>query len=270
MRCIAHEGGIYLAVAYLLRVRVQTSERVERIPGLRCEPYFALISPDHGFIAPTPFSTKKEPAAKSDPASPRGSSKDLSSPAISATKQAPPKVRTWTTKPQAEESDTSAAGTLSAPGVWPAHRRCCGFEAELHAMLHRVGHARAATPTHRNSTSAPAGIARAQGGAPATRTGAFSSVEFHHLEALPASALTRLHAEMLAEARMRVLASLKRYFHRKRHEGLLSGNGLRMLDNACDTCIDRSFEPIDVFSKLSSVRAVPRFVFLENTPFSVR
>jgi hypothetical protein len=36
-----------------------------------------------------------------------------------------------------------------------------------------------------------------------------------------------------AERRVRALSGLKRYYHRKRQEGLLSSYGLRMLDNAC-------------------------------------
>jgi hypothetical protein len=37
---------------------------------------------------------------------------------------------------------------------------------------------------------------------------------------------------------------LKRYFHAKRGEGLLSPTGLRILDHACDRAIDCSGEPL--------------------------
>lgn len=50
--------------------------------------------------------------------------------------------------------------------------------------------------------------------------------------------------EVLAEARARLVAGLKRYFHAKRGEGLLSSEGLRILDYACDTAADRAGEPL--------------------------
>ena len=76
----------------------------------------------------------------------------------------------------------------------------------------------------------------------------------HQLAALPAGALQRLHEEMVGEHRMRLIAGLKRYFHRKHNEGLLSSQGLRTLDHACDTCMDHPELPIDIFGHLHSVR----------------
>lgn len=46
--------------------------------------------------------------------------------------------------------------------------------------------------------------------------------------------------EVLGEARRRLLAGLKRYFAAKRGEGLLSAEGLRCLNHACDVAFDRT------------------------------
>lgn len=78
----------------------------------------------------------------------------------------------------------------------------------------------------------------------------------HQLAALPAGALQRLHEEMVAEHRMRMIAGMKRYFHRKRNEGLLSNQGLRTLDHACDSCMDRPERPIDIFGHLQAVSSL--------------
>ncbi len=40
------------------------------------------------------------------------------------------------------------------------------------------------------------------------------------------------------------MAGLKRYFHAKRSEGLLSMEGLRILDYACDVAADRALGPL--------------------------
>ncbi|GAB4814387.1 hypothetical protein N2152v2_001433 [Parachlorella kessleri] len=50
--------------------------------------------------------------------------------------------------------------------------------------------------------------------------------------------------EVTAEARARLVAGLKRYFHAKRSEGLLSMEGLRILDYACDVAADRALGPL--------------------------
>ncbi len=39
-------------------------------------------------------------------------------------------------------------------------------------------------------------------------------------------------------------AGLKRYFHAKRGEGLLSTKGLRILDYACDRAADQAYQPL--------------------------
>jgi hypothetical protein len=82
-----------------------------------------------------------------------------------------------------------------------------------------------------------------------------SDMQLHHLSALPAGALERLHEEMVAEHRMRLIAGLKRYFHHKRREGLLSAQGLRLLENACDSCTDQPLSELDVFGYMYNVRS---------------
>ena len=55
---------------------------------------------------------------------------------------------------------------------------------------------------------------------------------------------------MLAEARVRLVAGLKRYFHDKRKQGLLSGKGILVLDHACDVAMDASMSPLVMWSSL--------------------
>lgn len=62
-----------------------------------------------------------------------------------------------------------------------------------------------------------AGRLRSGGGS--NRGHAIGDMQPHHVSALPAGALRRLREEMIAEQRMRLIAGMKRYAHRKRHEG---------------------------------------------------
>ncbi|BDA42347.1 probable Na(+)/H(+) antiporter NhaH at N-terminal half [Coccomyxa sp. Obi] len=55
---------------------------------------------------------------------------------------------------------------------------------------------------------------------------------------------TVFHPSELAERRVRLAIGLKRYFHGKRLEGLLSTQALRVLDNAMDTIIDKPDRPL--------------------------
>lgn len=43
---------------------------------------------------------------------------------------------------------------------------------------------------------------------------------------------------------MRLVAGLKRYFHGKRAEGLLSARGMQLLDYACDLQMDHADKPL--------------------------
>ncbi|KAI8472713.1 MAG: Sodium/hydrogen exchanger family-domain-containing protein [Monoraphidium minutum] len=53
--------------------------------------------------------------------------------------------------------------------------------------------------------------------------------------------------EELADARMWLVSGLKRYFHAKRMQGLLSARGLRILDHGCDTLLDDPYRPLELW-----------------------
>ena len=55
-------------------------------------------------------------------------------------------------------------------------------------------------------------------------------------------------AQVLAEARVRLVAGLKRYFHEKRAQGLLTGRGILVLDHACDAAMDASSDPLLIWA----------------------
>ena len=63
--------------------------------------------------------------------------------------------------------------------------------------------------------------------------------------------------QVLAEARVRLVAGLKRYFHDKRRQGLLSAKGILVLDHACDVAMDASASPLDVWSSLERCTSAP-------------
>ena len=63
--------------------------------------------------------------------------------------------------------------------------------------------------------------------------------------------------QVLAEARVRLVAGLKRYFHDKRRQGLLSAKGILVLDHACDVAMDASASPLDVWSSLERCTPAP-------------
>ena len=68
---------------------------------------------------------------------------------------------------------------------------------------------------------------------------------------------SRFALQVTAEARARLVAGLKRYFHAKRSEGLLSMEGLRILDYACDVAADRALDPL-VSHLVSALRLAVR------------
>ncbi|KAF6264741.1 hypothetical protein COO60DRAFT_18214 [Scenedesmus sp. NREL 46B-D3] len=58
-------------------------------------------------------------------------------------------------------------------------------------------------------------------------------------------------AEELADARSWLLSGLKRYFHGKRMEGLLSARGLRILDAACEVGLEDASRPLRLWGSMS-------------------
>ncbi|KAF8065728.1 NHX8 [Scenedesmus sp. PABB004] len=57
--------------------------------------------------------------------------------------------------------------------------------------------------------------------------------------------------EELADARSWLLSGLKRYFHSKRMEGLLSARGLRILDAACEAALEDPSRPLMLWCNIS-------------------
>ena len=56
--------------------------------------------------------------------------------------------------------------------------------------------------------------------------------------------------QMTEEARLRLVAGLKRYFHHKRAEGLLSARGMQLLDWACSLQMDQANRPLFLWSHI--------------------
>jgi len=73
----------------------------------------------------------------------------------------------------------------------------------------------------------------------------------------PAAAPCCAEAET-AERRVRLALGLKRYFHHKRIEGLLSNQALRVLDNIMDTIIDQPVKPQPAWQQLERCAPPPR------------
>lgn len=55
---------------------------------------------------------------------------------------------------------------------------------------------------------------------------------------------------MLSEARIRLVSGLKRYFHDKRGRGLLSAEGVQLLDHACSGAADQPDQPISIWQNI--------------------
>ena len=67
----------------------------------------------------------------------------------------------------------------------------------------------------------------------------------------------------LEELRVRLATSLKRHFHAKRADGLLSTRAARALDTACDAAIDEPSRPLDLWAAVErdvTARWVSRFL----------
>lgn len=52
---------------------------------------------------------------------------------------------------------------------------------------------------------------------------------------------------MLSEARIRLVSGLKRYFHDKRGRGLLSAEGVQLLDHSCSGAVDQPNKPLAIW-----------------------
>ena len=56
--------------------------------------------------------------------------------------------------------------------------------------------------------------------------------------------------QVLIETRIRLISGLKRYFHDKRAEGLLSARGIQLLDRACDASMDHNKDPLHMLEMM--------------------
>lgn len=61
---------------------------------------------------------------------------------------------------------------------------------------------------------------------------------------------------------MRLVAGLKRYFHAKRGEGLLSVRGMQILDHACDIAIDQAEQPLALWTSVRQCAPLVPLVLL--------
>ncbi|GAB4813268.1 hypothetical protein N2152v2_000314 [Parachlorella kessleri] len=65
-----------------------------------------------------------------------------------------------------------------------------------------------------------------------------------------APTVSTVDPQALAEMRSRLLAGLKRYFHAKRMEGLLSVQGMRILDYACELAAEHADQPLGLWARM--------------------
>ncbi|KAL3141541.1 Son of sevenless 1, variant 2 [Trebouxia sp. C0010 RCD-2024] len=57
-------------------------------------------------------------------------------------------------------------------------------------------------------------------------------------------------AEVLSEGRIRLVSGLKRYFHEKRGRGLISAEGVQLLDHACSAAVDQSSQRLNIWTNI--------------------
>ncbi|KAL3155128.1 Son of sevenless 1, variant 2 [Trebouxia sp. C0009 RCD-2024] len=57
-------------------------------------------------------------------------------------------------------------------------------------------------------------------------------------------------AEVLSEERIRLVSGLKRYFHEKRGRGLISAEGVQLLDHACSAAVDQSSQRLNIWTNI--------------------
>lgn len=62
----------------------------------------------------------------------------------------------------------------------------------------------------------------------------------------------------LMEARVRLMAGLKNYFYEKRSQGLISSQGIRMLDMAVNACMDDPAGPLSLWARIEKYAQTPR------------
>lgn len=56
--------------------------------------------------------------------------------------------------------------------------------------------------------------------------------------------------QVLSEGRIRLVSGLKRYFHSKRGRGLISGEGVQLLDHACSAAADDPKQRLNIWQNI--------------------
>ena len=56
--------------------------------------------------------------------------------------------------------------------------------------------------------------------------------------------------QVLSEGRIRLVSGLKRYFHDKRARGLISAEGVQLLDHACSAAKDQPSERLSIWRNI--------------------
>jgi hypothetical protein len=56
--------------------------------------------------------------------------------------------------------------------------------------------------------------------------------------------------QVLSEGRIRLVSGLKRYFHSKRGRGLISPEGVQLLDHACSAAVDDPKQRLNIWQNI--------------------
>jgi len=56
--------------------------------------------------------------------------------------------------------------------------------------------------------------------------------------------------QVLSEGRIRLVSGLKRYFHSKRGRGLISAEGVQLLDHACSAAVDEPSQALNIWKNI--------------------
>ncbi len=58
------------------------------------------------------------------------------------------------------------------------------------------------------------------------------------------------NTQVLSEGRIRLVSGLKRYFHSKRGRGLISAEGVQLLDHACSAAVDDPKQRLNIWQNI--------------------
>jgi len=72
--------------------------------------------------------------------------------------------------------------------------------------------------------------------------------EIVHNTMLPINLIS--NTQVLSEGRIRLVSGLKRYFHSKRGRGLISAEGVQLLDHACSAAVDDPKQRLNIWQNI--------------------